>query len=237
MTPHLFPLRSSRPRAFTLVEMLVVMCVIAALLAVTLPSMFGAIKAYRITAAGDQVMSLLSQAQQIAAAEGRPVEVRFYKYASGETLGASFYRSIVLMRYYDAGEPNPDSKDSVKTLTTPITLHMGESVKLPDTVVFTEVEGGSTLLTLPAPGPASGQSYFLTSGGKQPYEFPYPNSEYRSFIFRPDGTSLAATPGEKWFVTLVSDNDEVKVASMADVKNYYCIQVDPVNGQTTSYRP
>lgn len=225
--------------AFTLVELLIVCAVIALLLIVVLPPLVGTMAAARLTAAGDQVQALLSQAQQIASSEGRPVEVRFYRHVQPDAPGStSSYRTILLLRHYNAGEPSPVPDENGAVLDAAITLHQGDSVRLPDGVVISSSATSSTLLTLPAPSSqAQSATWLLSGGGKTPYTFPVADSEYRSFIFRPTSTSLPAAGSDRWFITLISDVEESAGVSIDNIPNYYCLQIDPVNGRITTYRP
>lgn len=230
---------SQKTNAFTLVEMLIVVSIIAIILAALLPPIVNSLAANRLTAAGNQLQSLLSQAQQIASSEGRPVEVRFYKYQPTNTPGnTEAYRSIVLMRHYDSGEPSPFTDEAGTILTNPISVHHGEFLHLPEGVAIASSPSASSILTLPqADTQQENHSYNLNSNSRTPYEFPAENPEYRSFIFRSSSTNLPANPSDRWFVTLVADNDEERKTPITSVPNYYCVQIDPINGRITTYRP
>jgi uncharacterized protein (TIGR02596 family) len=225
--------------AFTLVELLVVCAVIAMILAMALPPMVGSLAAARLTNTGDQLLALFSQAQQIASSEGRPVEARFYKHVSPDTPGSiAAYRTVILMRHYDAGEPSPFPSERGTVLNSSINVHHGESLKLSEGTVVASAPAASSVLTLPAPGSSDeSNSFILKSTDRTPYKFPVDGHEYRSFIFRPNSTNLPSLPSSKWFITLVSDVDEESGRGISDISNYYCIQIDPVNGRVTSYRP
>lgn len=223
--------------AFTLLELLLTVLVIAVLLAVMVPTMTDTMAANRLTNAGDQLYSLLSQAQQIASTEGRPVEVRFYKHLPTDTPGSRIsYRTVVLMRHYDAGEPSPFPSEAGTVLQAPINVHHGETLILPEGVVIASSSNASTLLTLPEPAD-DGNSSFKLGDGRVEYKFPAERPEYRSFIFGINNTNLPSNPSDRWFVTLIYETDEEKGTPIAAVDNYYCLQVDPVNGRITSYRP
>jgi|GEM_PF-4840886 len=226
--------------AFTLVELLIVCAVIALLLAMILPPLVNTMAASRLTSAGDRLQSLLAQAQQIALSDGRPVEVRLYRHRLDNSSASGFhYRTAYLLRYYDIGEASPVLGESGVTLTAPMKLYAGESLMLPDGVVMASATAASSLLSFT---PVSGEggttdTYILTPGGKAPYQFPSDEYEFQSFVFRPTSTNLPSGTSDKWFVTLISDTEESEGKAMADIPNYYCVQVDPVNGRVTTYRP
>ena len=62
-----------------------------------------------------------------------------------------------------------------------------------------------------------------------------PQTDYKSFMMLPGGTSLSASPGKKWFVTVIDSSEAARLASA--VRNFYTIQVDPVTGRLSVYRP
>jgi uncharacterized protein (TIGR02596 family) len=218
---------------FSLIELLAVVSIIAILVAASASYYQGTMGGLRLATDGTQVESMLSAAQQTASAEGRNVEVRFYKFADAQQLGGGRFRSIVLFRYYQAGEADPDPKGKGTPLAAPLAVVIGDTHTLAPGIVLTENNSMSSLLGSKTSPSASVSTKVMTQSGLADWKFPVDGASYHSFVLRPEGTSL--DPKEKWFVTVVAARDEE--AGAADAKNFYCVQIDPGNGRVTSYRP
>jgi len=67
-------------RAFTLIEMISVIGIIALLVALVTPTLLDVIRSTRLSASGDSLVNRLSLAQQSAVSMGSEVEMRFYRY-------------------------------------------------------------------------------------------------------------------------------------------------------------
>lgn len=91
-------------------------------------------------------------------------------------------------------------------------------MELPTGIAMADRDGLSPLLTS---SPHSGTN---TLGSRGPVT-------YRSFRFRPDGTSDAANFAQN-FVTLAPITD-----TATPPKNFYALQVNPVTGKATIFRP
>ena len=220
MTPH----RSLRARAFTLVEMLAVIAVIIVLAGLLAPAASTILRGNQLTQASDMMVAGLTLARQTAISNNCPVEIRFYQYGDpsypGEQANAASsgkYRAFQMFRIDDSGTATAAGK--VIQLPTSILIDA-------DSTTF------STLLGSPQSNPATGLSI--------PRAGVYYN--YCSFRFRPDGsTNLSPTaPPLYWSLTLhnlVDKNTPDPVTGPQPPSNYATIQVDPVSGTVTSYRP
>ena len=269
MTAHLsmFPRKteSGFRGAFTLLEMLVVIGIIGILLILTVPAVTGIIQSSRLTAAGDQVLSLFSTAQQIASVEGRPIEVRFIKHQMQGGLYKPHYQTVLLLRNYQPGEYLPDGEQVPQSGSgggagQPWSVLAAEPVKLPQSIVISDSAtlGASSLMTSTTPkltyaaGDSAQSQMMVYKGGKMvaltstnsPFmaEAQATGGEFCSIFIRADGTSLPQLPATgtvplQWYVTLVDEKTEEQATSFADVHNFYCIQIDPINGHATFYRP
>lgn len=100
--------RSASTRAFTLVEMLTVVGIIALLVALATPTLMDVIRSTRLSAAGDSLLNRLSLAQQEAIARSKEVEMRFYQYVNPD----SDHPSTPLFYAYQVVEA-PSGSDAV----------------------------------------------------------------------------------------------------------------------------
>jgi uncharacterized protein (TIGR02596 family) len=96
---------SSKYRAFSLVEILVVVGILVVLLAFSLPAFMGQSKAANLRLAGDQLKAGLLLARQQALALNSAFEVRFY--AESGTSGFTAYQ---ILRVEGDGSSSPASK-------------------------------------------------------------------------------------------------------------------------------
>lgn len=225
--------------AFTLVEMLAVLGIIGIVAAVAAPAVLGVINSTRMTQAGDELMGLLSQAQQIAAAESRPVEVRLYGMSDSSSPGedgtSPLLRGLMLVKYYQAGEPDPRDPSGA-ALGSPLAVaDFGGLIRLPNGVVMSNTVALNSFMNLPeTPANGGNAADLVMKQGGSFQRVNYPDARnFRSFLCLPEGTNLNAT--ESWFVTLVSTNEAAQGAN--EVRNFYTIQIEPVTGRLMSYRP
>ncbi len=226
-----------KAKGFTLIEMLAVLGIVAAIVGASSLYLFGAILAMKLTSGSADIVGTLSLAQQVASSEGRNVEVRFYKHGAGDEVGGrQYFRSVVLLRYFQPGEPNPDPGAAGAPLQEATAIVLGSPTRLPSGVVISEDATLSSLLgpnTRPTTTPSTMQ---LTAAGLEAWDFQGSREmEFRSFLIRPEGTSLAAA--SLWFLTLVYEQDAENGTPINEIDNFSCIQIDPVNGRLLSYRP
>jgi uncharacterized protein (TIGR02596 family) len=228
--------------AFTLIELLVVITVIAILMAVAAPTIIGSVGASRITSGGEILVGLFSEAQTRANGGNRPVEVRIYRVPSEEDQlsGAGeggFFRGVIFMEYYQPGELDPRvAKDkSMVQLQAPLAIVRNSMHLLPGGIVISENTQMSTLIGNRPPS-MSGSGLMVEAvlkNGTKYENFSPPATDYRAFVFYPEGTDL--DEAAKWHLSVTSQDDAQK--SPEEIKNFYTLQVDPLTGRLTSYRP
>jgi uncharacterized protein (TIGR02596 family) len=237
------PSRSEGKRGFTLIELLVVITILGLLMAISVPQFLGAMAGSRLATVGDQVLAILSSAREIANAEGRVVEVRVYKYrdqSNPDDPTSGRFHSMVLLRLFQPGEPDPTSPTGA-VLAAPMALLVGDKFDLPHGTAFSEDPLASSLLmdqSTQSSAAGAIQTMIKTGSTYTSYAFPASGASYSFFRFRPDTTNLNPGAGvPKWCITAMHTADIDAGKTPPAVPNFYCIQVDAVNGRITSYRP
>lgn len=215
-----------KQRAFSLIELLVVMVIIGIIAMLTMPAFNNLGKAQALTSAGASLLDQLALARQTAVAQNRVVEVRFYKrrenpaQAVDASANPERFRSFRTM-IYDENVLNAFAQTTMQDL--------------PARVVLSEEKDYSTLIfaytnTVP-PRP-----YLKETLSAAETDVPY------QFIrFKPTGgtdLSITGTPeGNRWFLTIKSDNPEKDVPAGRPANNYFTVLLDPVSGRVRTYRP
>ena len=232
-------MKINRRPAFSLVELLVVVAVIAIVIGFAVPAANSLLRGSQLTQGSQQLGDQLAFARQSALSRNRSIEVRFYRYGDLDTPGENttdkktwHFRAFQLFEIMENGAALPINK----------------MVRLPK-MVSMDNDKYSTLLRITLRGaykdatkdlttPEIPVSYNNVSVGR--------NYEYTSFRYLQDGStdlppSTKATTGgagaatdDSWYVTLIGINDETKDINTV---NYYTMQIDPVSGATKSYRP
>lgn len=204
MKPH------SSSKAFSLIELLIVISVIGILLAIAAPNVFSLLNAHTLTGEGTLLRNKLTLAQQKALSGNADVEFRFFKMADLENAESeSQYRSFQLFMHNSVGEMEPITE--LLRIKPPVYINERMS---------TLIEGGT----------ASGK-YEVTEGGKKV------EREYKGFRFKPDGsTDLGgrSSAGDTWYVVLVQGTENLGGTLP---NNYFVVQLDPYNGRVSEYRP
>lgn len=201
-------------RAFSLVELLVVMGIISVVLLLFggLPSRLG--QAFALTQSGEKLSAFLNLARQQAITLNHPVEVRFYKF---KEFGAEKFWGMQVFMVDNDGICSPLNK--VEKLSQNILIDQGEQL--------------SPLL-------ADAFKKTWTAADPQP-SLPQANTSYdcRFFRFFPDGsTSLPSRPNpsdQSWYMTLHSATDGDSLAQPPP--NYLTLQINRSNGTLTIFRP
>ena len=198
---------SPRSHAFTLIEVLAVVGILTIVVAGAAPVISSTIKASRITQAASLVQAVLHEAQSLALTFSNDFEVRLL-----------------------AAQPNdPNSRDAIQIFTlvdaeaatseASIFQPSGTPEYLPQGVVFCRNESFSTLLN--------------RDNGEQHPDSTKGGSVLAAIRFFADG-STDLSEGVAWHVTVVDSADE-RATQLP--KNYATIQLDPITGSLTVFRP
>ncbi len=206
-------------RAFSLVEMLVVVSIVALLAAITVPGFSGIVRNYNLTDAGKQVVDALSLARQMAISKNQTVEVRFYKHTSNNNQ----YDSIVTVV-----PSNGNTGSSVQWLAKPLYLPTGIVFTTNNTAYSSLITTTSTT-TGDTPETVSTDTSPVTPAALQ-------GESYVAFHFRSDGrTDLDPAATQPWCVTLYITGSAA--AGTAPAADYVTILLDPVMGRTRLFQP
>ena len=200
-------------KAFSLVELLVVIAVIAVLTALLLPATTALSRSYQLNNVTQLVQGQLNLARQNALSRGHGVEVRIYflpDYNQPESSATpKIYRG---MQTFIEGDP---------TLTTVPVTALTKPAMFLSPVVILDDNKKSTLLTLTATTPTTSLSSFAL------------NYKYISFRFRPDGSTDLTTAATG--LVLVLQNDALEPNGLP--KNFRSVEIDPKNGVARVYQP
>ncbi len=218
-TPH-------RTRAFSLIELIIVISVIVIIAAFTIPAMNTVLRGSQLSQGAGMVIGQLNIARQQALSRNRQVEVRFYRYADPEIPGEDVtapatgkFRAMQLFQIMPSGAALPI--DKVQTLPGGVMF------------AYSDSKGFSSLLDKgTAAAPKQPKSDPTAPRLPRGVDFNY---EYVAFRFLQDG-STDRTPTAQWFLTLVGINEKIETATVPP-PNFFTVQVDPVSGVTKTYRP
>ncbi|MGY8641662.1 MAG: Verru_Chthon cassette protein D [Verrucomicrobiales bacterium] len=208
--------------AFSLIEMMIVLTVVGILLAFAAPDLFSLMQSSSLTSEGSHLRNQISQAQQLALAKNADVELRFFKLA--DTAAAETeegFRAYQMFQFDKTGAM----------------IEVSRFYRINAPVILSETL--STLLTT-AGGDSADRKFGFVSPQEGKYEVPVglgmEETDYVAFRFRPDGSTDLPnrSNGDTWYLTLVQGEGAVRDT---DPANYYCLQVNPYNGQITEFRP
>ncbi|MDR0534505.1 MAG: Verru_Chthon cassette protein D [Verrucomicrobiales bacterium] len=200
-------------RAFSLIELLVVIGIIAMLVGIATPAFMAINRNSQLTQAGQTLIEEFTVARQTALTKNCVIEVRFYAFASAND-NVRRYRAVQSFIVDDNG--NATAVGKARYLPGPVIMDAdGEISTLLDTQnAKTNWSDDDPQIPLPGVGTAY---------------------DVRFFQYRPDGSTGLSPIGRQWFVTLHNVNSANNPGQLPN--NYYVIQVNPLNGIVQAYRP
>lgn len=166
-----------RRRAFSLVELMVVIAILVVLMALLAPALNSVLRGGAITRSGQLVSDQLASARQAAITKNQIVTVRFFKMPGEGVETEPRYRGIQAVAQQDDGSLKPLSR----------------MAKLE---VANEISDKADLSTIIANPPLTGTAE--VNGTSLPFV---------GFRFRPDGsTDLEITSAAGWYLTIKDTN-------------------------------
>lgn len=200
--------------AFSLLELLIVMAILALIAVLTMPALSSAMQGYRITQGTQILLDQITLARQLALSKNRAVETRIYSYKDPSVPGSErFFRAVQNFELQDDGTAKP----------------LAKMVRLPSETILDSSSSLSPLLS-------SSRSKQWTSTDTQT-SLPEIGTAYdtRVIVFRPSGYTDIPANGQSWFITLHAANAGDNLSSLP--KNFSIIQIDPWTGRTYVFRP
>ena len=227
-----FPRRRRSRRAYTLVELLVVLGIIVLIAAITIPSISSVLRSYNLSGAAQATVGLLNSARQDALTGNQAVEVRFYE------LPDAVYPSTTVIRAVQAFQIGVPATGSTDTYTP-----LGKAYIFPTGIIVSSDTANCSTLFNTTPGSTFGISPLTPQiDTTNPLPPPYGLAPYYSFRFRPAGqTDLTPTPASvngtpvSPILTIYSENAPIVANGLP--ANFVTIQIDVINGTVRSYQP
>ncbi len=233
MNTHRFPsplrrrLAPAQECAFTLIELVVVITIMAILMVFSVPAINQAMGANRLTGEGNRIVQELAKAQGEAQRTNRPVQVRFYAYDDPSIPGSeSLYRAMQVFRYagsdLNVDRYTPENEDG--SSLEPV----DKLVKFQDPIIMTS---NATYTSLMNAGEHQGTVNWGNNNTLQ--------ARFIAFDFLGNGsTNLSGElfAGRQYvFLTLVDEKHDPQTGGSPN--NFVCIQIDRFNGSVRQYRP
>lgn len=203
--------KNNSARAFSLVEMLVVISIIAILAGFSLPAMNQIQSATALSSASESLVDQLKLARQQAVTRNRPVEVRLYQLPDPTDGSKKVWRGLQLFIV---------EEDGLVAAERPI--YFPPQIKMSDSATYSSLLDHARSDITQSTGASSGVA--LPGVGV--------DYSYRAFRFRPDGSTTLASSA---FATLYPGN--APASGQAPAQNWFSVQVDSLTGAVQTFRP
>lgn len=214
----------------SLIEILVVLCIISVLVGLGTPALSSVMRGRELNQSVLVLTEQLALARQIALSTNRQIEVRLYKYTDSQVpaVDGPTVRAIQLFEV-----PESLTVGGGKLVYRPVS----KFIRLPGSSII--IDGGKTLSTLIGGASASGTVPTESSGGELGYSIPAVETNYTAyrFSYMPDGsTNLPPqTVQSHWFLTVheAQKGDNLSAPPV----NFATLQIQPTNGKILTYHP
>jgi len=215
--------RTRTTAAFSLIELLVVVAIMAILMTIGISQALGGLTTFRMKQAISSTVNTIDRARQTAMTMNREVLVRIYKVP--DERGVVGWRAIEFGTVNAVTDPTaPGYKDPSSANFTPTFQRIGSVERLPEGFVFHPSTTYSTLLDSANTALISGKEAAPEGGTR----------EYVSFLCLPEGRTPLATTST-WTLTIVQENDLAKSATLPT--NFATLQIEPRTARAWLYRP
>jgi uncharacterized protein (TIGR02596 family) len=224
----------ARSRAFSLVELVVVIAVLAILAAFSVPAVTSMLQGSSLTQASQMLVDQMNLARQFALSKNSTVGVRFYRYSDPDTPGEDVtkpekgrFRALQVFEVLSSGAALPLGK--VEEM--PLSVMIGSDPENPEESVSTIIDRKLSAIVTADEVRNDKSAVELPRGIKKQYD-------YVSFRFLPDGSTTLG-PASQWYITLHGSNDKPEKVDgkQRPPANFFTLQIDPVSGTTKIYRP
>jgi len=202
----------SSHRAFTLIEVLLVVLIIGTLLGITAPAIQGAVTASRLRDSAASISSELFEAQQLAISLGTETEVRFYQLP--DPMSADPAPLLRKLQVFALGQPPTGPGDGANQ--GGVFKPAGPPHSLNSSLVISSTTAFSSIVNL---------GFQTDKNDRQ--------GRFVAFRFHADG-STDLPPQKEWFLTVLE-----RKAKGTPVKpvNFVTLQIDPASGRVRSFQP
>lgn len=195
--------------AFTLVEILVVLVILAIIVTVSAPYISGILAASRLRMASDAVYGRLLEAQSLATLFNSDAELRIYEAA--DLIEPDSPPTLRKLRIFTVTSP-PDDASGAAEVFEPA----GAVTTLEDGMVISNDRNFSSILDLG-----------YQTQGSDIY------GRYIALRFHSDGSTQLQN-GRPWFLTI---QENKPVPQGQKLKNFVTVQIDPASGSLRTFQP
>jgi uncharacterized protein (TIGR02596 family) len=205
--------------AFTLIEMLVVITIIGLLIALTVPALTRTMEANRLTAAGEGFTNRISQAQQLAAAKNKRMQVWFVRSVAADSIDkTAAFRSYAICEV-------PSDGTQAKIIAGPFPVETG--IVIADTPVLSPLLASPSVSVPPQMSAAEDAMASVVELA--------PDGGMKRMRSGSNGLVAEDTPLAECFLTFVKDIPSELTASLPT--NFYTVQIDPYTSRARTFRP